>query len=246
MTTTKNPGAISPATSVKSDDVKTIKSRKTGEEVPYVPEEKLLKTAFAIQKRVNETGEVSVYVRRWLMALAKVQDLKTYVWYAAEHLLKNNGNVNQALRDFNEATDKAIAALNVFLGEQIQLSMLGAGDEVETIKSRKAEEEVPYVSEENLLEAVFAVQRRVNKVVGVSVYVRRWLMALAKVQDLKTYVLFGVGDLERSGIDYDRALFEFNKAADKAITALNVFLGEQIRLSMLGSSDDDLYSTGRI
>ena len=137
MTTTKNPGAISPATSVKSDDVKTIKSRKTGEEVPYVPEEKLLKTAFAIQKRVNETGEVSVYVRRWLMALAKVQDLKTYV-------------------------------------------------------------------------------------------------------------LFGVGDLERSGIDYDRALFEFNKAADKAITALNVFLGEQIRLSMLGSSDDDLYSTGRI
>lgn len=137
MTTTKNPGAISPATSVKSDDVKTIKSRKTGEEVPYVPEEKLLKAAFSVQKRVNEAGEVSVYVRRWLMALAKVQDLKTYV-------------------------------------------------------------------------------------------------------------LFGVGDLERSGIDYDRALFEFNKAADKAITALNVFLGEQIRLSMLGSSDDDLYSTGRI
>ena len=246
MTTTKKPGAISPATSVKSDDVKTIKSRKTGEEVPYVPEEKLLKTAFAIQKRVNETGEVSVYVRRWLMALAKVQDLKTYVWYAAEHLLKNNGNVNQALRDFNEATDKAIAALNVFLGEQIQLTILGAGDEVETIKSRKAEEEVPYVSEENLLEAVFAVQRRVNKVVGVSVYVRRWLMALAKVQDLKTYILFGVGDMERSGIDYDRALFEFNKAADKAIAALNVFLGEQIRLSMLGAGDDDLYSTGRI
>ena len=246
MTTTKKPGAISPATSVKSDDVKTIKSRKTGEEVPYVPEEKLLKTAFAIQKRVNETGEVSVYVRRWLMALAKVQDLKTYVWYAAEHLLKNNGNVNQALRDFNEAADKAIAALNVFLGEQIRLSMLGAGDEVETIKSRKAEEEVPYVSEENLLEAVFAVQRRVNKVVGVSVYVRRWLMALAKVQDLKTYVLFGVGDLERSGIDYDRALFEFNKAADKAIAALNVFLGEQIQLSILGAGDDDLYSTGRI
>lgn len=137
MTTTKKPGAISPATSAKSDDVKAIKSRKTGEKVSYVPEEKLLKAAFSVQKRVNEVGEVSVYVRRWLMALAKVQDLKTYV-------------------------------------------------------------------------------------------------------------LFGVGDLERSGIDYDRALFEFNKAADKAITALNVFLGEQIRLSMLGSSDDDLYSTGRI
>lgn len=129
MTTTKKPGAISPATSVKSDDVKTIKSRKTGEEVPYVPEEKLLKTAFAIQKRVNETGEVSVYVRRWLMALAKVQDLKSYVWYAYGHLERNGVDVGRALRDFNEAADKAIAALNVFLGEQIRLSMLGAGDD---------------------------------------------------------------------------------------------------------------------
>lgn len=246
MTTTKKPGAISPATSVKSDDVKTIKSRKTGEEVPYVPEEKLLKTAFAIQKRVNEAGEVSVYVRRWLMALAKVQDLKTYVWYAAEHLLKNNGNVNQALRDFNEATDKAIAALNVFLGEQIQLSILGAGDDAEAIISRKTEEEVPYVPEEKLLKVAFAVQKRVNKALGVSVYVRRWLMALARVQDLKSYVWYAYGHLERNGVDVCRALWDFNEAADKAIAALNVFLGEQIRLSMLGAGDDDLYSTGRI
>ena len=44
MPHTKKQGTIVPATSVKSDDVKTIKSRKTGEEVPYVPEEKLLKT----------------------------------------------------------------------------------------------------------------------------------------------------------------------------------------------------------
>ena len=134
----KKQGTIVPDASVKSDDVKTIKSRKTGKEVPYVPEEKLLKVAFAIQKRVNEAGEVPVYVRRWLMALTKVQDLKTYVWYAAEHLLKNNGNTDQALRGFNEAVDKAIAALNVFLGEQIRLSMLGAGDGVEAIISRKA------------------------------------------------------------------------------------------------------------
>ena len=122
-------GTIVPATSVKSDDVKTIKSRKTGEEVPYVPEEKLLKTAFAIQKRVNEAGEVSVYVRRWLMALAKVQDLKTYVWYAYGQLERNGVDYDRALFEFNKAADKAIAALNVFLGEQIRLSMLGSSDD---------------------------------------------------------------------------------------------------------------------
>lgn len=103
----------------------------------------------------------------------------------------------------------------------------------------------------NRIEKIEKIENRTSKqdaleATGISDPTRKWIVGLAMVQDIMDYIRLTSSELKELDYpihDHDAEMLE---AAKKLREVINMYLTDQINMSILGFGDDNLCETKRI